>query len=89
MREELKIDVGTLKYLGSYPNTYEYEGVLYHTCDFFFYSKIDALPTSFDKTEIEELALIDPSEIPDEKIAFESTRVALRLFSQHIDKSSQ
>jgi len=80
IKEELKIEVGKLKYLGSHPNIYKYEGVLYHTCDLFFYSKIDALPTYFDRTEIEELILINPFEIPDDKIAFESLKIGLGIF---------
>ena len=80
IKEELGIDLREPGYLGSYPNIYKYEGVIYHTCDLFFYCKIDALPTDFDKTEIEELILINPFEIPDDKIAFESVREALRLF---------
>lgn len=84
VKEEIKIDVGTLQYFGSYPNVYEYKGVLYHTCDLFFYSKIDTPPTDFDKTEIEELVLINPSEIPEDKIAFESTKRCLALFAQNV-----
>jgi NAD+ diphosphatase len=78
--EELHIDIGTAEYLGSCPNVYEYKGVVYNTCDLFFYSRIDKLPTSFDKTEVQEVVLIDPSEIPIDEIAFESTKTALRLF---------
>ena len=84
VKEEIKIDVGTLEYFGSYPNVYEYKGVLYHTCDFFFYSKIDTPPTDFDRTEIEELILVNPLEISDDKIAFESTRRCLAIFAQNV-----
>jgi len=80
IKEELKIDLREPQYLGSYPNIYKYEGVIYHTCDLFFYCKIDALPTDFDKTEIEELILINPFEIPDDKIAFESVKMGLGIF---------
>lgn len=80
IKEELKIDLREPKYLGSYPNIYKYEDVIYHTCDLFFYCKIDALPTDFDRTEIEELILINPLEIPDDKIAFESVKMGLGIF---------
>lgn len=80
IKEELKIEVGKLKYLGSYPNVYKYEGVVYHTCDLFFYSNIDTLPANFDRTEIEELLLISPLEIPNDKIAFESVKMGLEIF---------
>ena len=92
IKEELRIDVRELEYLGSYPNIYKYEDVLYHTCDLFFYSKIDALPTDFDKTEIEELILINPLEIPDDKIAFKSVKMGLGIFKSsksHIQREAQ
>jgi NAD+ diphosphatase len=81
IKEELRIAFGKLKYLGSCPNIYEYEGVLYNTCDIFFYSKINTLPTDFDRTEIEELILINPLEVPNDKIAFESVKAALGILS--------
>jgi len=80
VKEELSIDLGELKYLGSYPNTYDYKGVTYKTCDLFFSSRINTLPTIFDTREIKELVLIHPSEIIDEQIAFESTKACLHHF---------
>jgi len=80
IKEELKIDIKEPKYLGSYPNIYKYENVLYHTCDLFFYCKIDALPVDFDRTEIEESILMSPLEIPDDRIAFESVKMGLGMF---------
>lgn len=88
IKEELQIEVGELEYLGSCPNIYEFEGVTYYTCDLFFYSKIDKLPTDFDREEVKELLSINPLEIPDDKIAFESVKTALSVFksSKHIVK---
>ena len=80
IKEELKIDVDTLQYLGSYPNTYKFKDVCYHSCDLLFYSKIDTFPTEFDETEVEELVVMDPMEIPDDEIAFESIKMGLRFF---------
>ena len=80
IKEELMIDLKEPKYLGSYPNIYKYEDVLYHTCDLFFYCKIDALPTDFSRTEIEDLVFLSPFDIPDDKIAFESVRMGLGIF---------
>jgi NAD+ diphosphatase len=82
VREELGMDLGELKYLGSQPNTYEYKGVVYKTCDLFFSSRIDTLPTVFDTTEIEELALLAPSDVPPEELAFESAKAWLRSFTR-------
>ena len=81
IEEELKIEVGKLEYLGSYPNVYQYKGVVYYTCDLFFHSKIDAIGPEFDRTEIEELFLVDPLKIPYDKIAFESIKKGLILLN--------
>ena len=80
IREELKIDVDTLQYLGSHPNTYEFKDVRYHSCDLLFYSQIDTFPTEFDETEVEELVFMNPMEIREDEIAFESIKAGLRLF---------
>ena len=80
IKEELKIDIGELEYMCSFPNTYEYKNVVYNVCDLFFYTEINTLPTDFDKTEIEELILLNRLEIPIDKMAFESTRNCLSLF---------
>ena len=79
-KEEINIDIKELRYLGSFPHIYKYKDVLYHTCDLFFYCKIDALPTDFDRKEIEELILTNPNEIPDDEIAFESVKKGLGIF---------
>ncbi|TKJ37465.1 MAG: hypothetical protein CEE38_08170 [Planctomycetes bacterium B3_Pla] len=80
IREELNINVETLQYLGSFPNTYEYKGVCYRSCDLIFHAGIEAFPTHFDETEVQELVLLNPSEVPDDEIAFESIRRGLNLF---------
>ncbi len=80
IREELKIEIGTPEYLGSFPNIYEYKDVVYNVCDLFFYSRINTLVTDFDRAEIEKLILVNPSEIPIDKFAFESTKMCLGHF---------
>lgn len=80
IKEELKIDIVELEYMCSFPNIYKYKNVVYNVCDLFFFSKINAFPTELDRTEIEELILVNRSEIPVNKMAFESTRNCLDQF---------
>ena len=80
IREELKIETGDMQYFGSFPNVYEYKDVVYNVCDLFFYSRINTLVTDFDRTEIQELIFLNPSEIPIDKLAFESTKMCLSHF---------
>lgn len=84
IKEELKINVEQLKYIGSYPNVYEYKDVIYNTVDLFFYSKIDTLPKEVDETEIAELVLVDPLNIPLSEIAFESTKTCLENYTNKL-----
>ena len=86
IREELNLDIGTLEYLGSFPNIYEYKDVVYNVCDLFFFSRINTLPANIDRSEIEEFILVNPSEIPIDKFAFESTKMCLGHFC-NIQKS--
>jgi len=79
IKEELSIELGTIRYLTSQPNVYEYKGVTYFTCDLFFHSRLEALPACFDKNEIEEWMLLKLSDIRYDQIAFESTKSCLRL----------
>jgi NAD+ diphosphatase len=92
VKEELNINLNRPKYLVSFPNIYKYKDVLYHTCDLFFYCKIDALPIDFDRTEIEELILESPLEVPVDEIAFESVKMGLKIFKSsklHVKHKAQ
>ena len=80
VKEELSIELGTIRYLMSCPNFYEYKGVPYCTCDLFFYSRLDAAPESFDENEIRELVLLKPSDLQYGQIAFESVKACLKFF---------
>jgi ADP-ribose pyrophosphatase YjhB (NUDIX family) len=80
IQEELGIDAGPLEYVGSYPNVYEYRSVVYRTCDVFFHSRIDSLPTSLDQTEVQEMVLTELREVPLDEIAFQSVRACLSRF---------
>ena len=80
IKEELKIDISGPEYLGSYPNIYKYREITYQTCDLFFSCKIHAMPADFDRTEIQDLILVNPPDIPDDRIAFESVKKGLGFF---------
>lgn len=89
-REELGVEVSKVEYLCSAPNTYEYKGIEYKTCDLFFLAE---LPSQFEtigdfiksllpeKTEVSALTsyrvetLEDIEKIP---LAFESARYTLK-----------
>lgn len=83
-REEIGVEPVSLKYLASYPNSYEYKNVLYKTCDVFFEAvmpenaefvaqKSEVL--AFEKCSVTTQKIID--ELP---LAFESARKTLSLW---------
>lgn len=82
LNEELGITLDTMKYIGSAPNVYKFKDVTYNTCDLFFYSKIEAIPTKLDKSEIATLELIDPLKINKNDIAFMSTHIGIELLKK-------
>lgn len=86
LKEEIGITLDKMKYIGSSPNVYKYKDVTYNTCDIFFYSKIESIPTDFNKTEISELVLINPSEVVLKDFAFKSTPKGLELFRNSKDQ---
>jgi len=75
-----KAELHRMEYFCSFPNTYLYKGILYHTCDMFFVIKQDSFDiTSLkkDPAEVRGIQLIPIDEIQAESLAFESTRKAV------------
>lgn len=86
--EETGLRVEGLSFVGSWPNDYEYCGILYKTCDIYFSARIagrvggDPMtgPLSalaLDCEESSAFRLVSPADIEDAPIAFESARKAL------------
>lgn len=78
--EELQLELGTIEYFTSFPNTYPYKGTTYYTCDLFFTSRISSPPTFIEKSEIQKTVFLSPSEININDIAFKSIQNAVKLF---------
>jgi NADH pyrophosphatase NudC (nudix superfamily) len=78
IREELGLRAVASRYLGSWPNTYEYMGIPYRTLDFGFVCEAPNVEAarSMEK-EIAEVLLLRPEEVDIERFAFPSVgRVA-------------
>ncbi len=73
VREEIGLEVTTLRYLGSWPNIYEYMGVRYRTLDMGFACEVeDASLARPREAEIAEVLFLGPSEIDLGRFAFRS-----------------
>jgi ADP-ribose pyrophosphatase YjhB (NUDIX family) len=78
-REEVGLDLASLRYLTSVPNRYDYAGVTYHTLDLYFVALAghNAEPRPLDA--VESVCWLDPESVTDEQVAFESLRRALAM----------
>ncbi|MGD0092825.1 MAG: NUDIX domain-containing protein [Planctomycetota bacterium] len=78
VHEEINLQLGPLRYLASYPNRYEYQGLLYPTVDVFFAAEAVSLASLRAVEEVDEILLVAPREIAPEELAFDSMRQALK-----------
>lgn len=85
--EEASLRIESLRFLGSYPNDYEYKGVPYKTCDIFFSAEAaagtplgdDGFPaTAADPSEAACLRWTPISELDEGEFAFPSMARAIR-----------
>jgi len=82
VREEVGLEVAAMRYLGSYPNTYEYMGVRYPTLDMGFLCRAErASQASPREGDIAEVLFVPPQEIDLGRFAFRSLA---RLVEDHL-----
>ena len=73
VREEIGLEVTALRYLGSWPNIYEYMGVRYRTLDMGFVCEVTGVSGAKPmEDEIAEVLFLDPQEIDLARFAFRS-----------------
>lgn len=83
-KEEIGVEPLSVKYIATFPNTYEYKNVLYKTCDIFFEA---VLPENAElhaqEGEVlgfEEVSIKNEEDLKDVPLAFESARKTLTLW---------
>jgi NADH pyrophosphatase NudC (nudix superfamily) len=73
VREEIGLEVKGLRYLGSWPNVYEYMGVRYRTLDLGFVCEVaDASHAAPREDEITDVLFLSPPQIDLDRFAFRS-----------------
>jgi len=83
-REEIGVEPVSLKYIASFPNTYDYKNIRYKTCDIFFEAvlpenaKLKAQEGEVDG--FEEVLIRNEEDLASVPLAFESARKTLRLW---------
>lgn len=87
VREELDLEITSLRYLHSEPNVYEYSGVRYATVDLGFVCAVaDVSRARAAEGEIETVVFERPEEIEPDRLAFASTR---RLIERYLGLPSE
>ncbi len=78
--EEINTEVFSVRYFASFPNTYLYKDVLYHTLDCFFTASLaeDSVPKAGD--DAEEILWVRQEDIDFDQMAFDSAKQAIKLF---------
>lgn len=80
-KEETNLDIHSVRFFASFPNTYTYRDVAYAVTDSYFLAQVD----SFDGIEAEAgevagLHLVIPQEVPAEQWAFDSLREVIAKY---------
>lgn len=80
VKEEVNLDVASMRYMISYPNDYHYRGICYPTTDMFFACTVKSLEPLRAMDEVESIVFIDPASVTPEEIAFPSLYRAIQAF---------
>ena len=67
----------------SFPNVYPYKGILYNTCDLYFYVRATNLTENdlvLERAEVSGVRFLSPKDIDYDEIAFDSTRRAIKSY---------
>lgn len=81
--EEIGVRPSNIKYLCSFPNTYEYKKIVYKTCDLFFTAQIDdenLKPQEGEVLSFEPHFVRSEQELADLPLAFDSARKTLSVW---------
>lgn len=83
MKEEIGITITDFRYLGSYPNPYEYAGMTLHTLGIIFYGLIDNQEIK-PGDDADGYAFFRYDRLPWNKIAFEAVQLGLKDYIKKI-----
>jgi NAD+ diphosphatase len=88
VREEVGLEVTAMRYLGSWPNVYEYGGIRYRTLDFgFLCEAADAEQAQPMEGEVERVLLLEPGQVDLGRFAFESVGRIAAAYIRTVNRS--
>lgn len=80
IREELNLELPNLHYLASFPNKYQYKGIIYNTMDLIFTSRIENIQGIVPRDDVLDYSLVSLENIDWEKISFPSIKKAIETY---------
>lgn len=80
VKEEVNLEIATMRYLISYPNDYLYRGICYPTTDMFFACTVKSFEPLRAMDEVESIVFRDPADLTPDEIAFPSLYKAIQTF---------
>lgn len=80
VREEVRLELGPLRFLSSNPNDYEYRGVIYPVVDVFFVAQAEEPGRAAALDGVASFSWEDPARVDLDSMAFASMRDALERF---------
>lgn len=86
-REEIGVEPVSVKYIASFPNTYDYKNIRYKTCDIFFEAKLpenaELHAQEGEVLAFEECTVQTEEDLAQLPLAFESARKTLALWMKN------
>jgi NADH pyrophosphatase NudC (nudix superfamily) len=84
VQEEIGIalNIDQLEFLASFPNTYEYKGVCYYTCDIAFVAHYHGNENFEAMDDVQRVITLLPDAIDYRTISFDSIRNILKLYTE-------
>ena len=81
IQEELVLEIASMEFLCSYPNTYDYMGVRYATVDLGFICQIDNVAVAkVCQSEVAQLLFVAPEELDVSRFGFVSIRKIVQRY---------
>jgi ADP-ribose pyrophosphatase YjhB (NUDIX family) len=81
--EETGVTAREPRYLGSFPNTYQYRGFARPVSDVFFAARVDSVAVTLQAEEAGAYRLATLTEIDPDELAFDSMRQALAVLNRN------
>lgn len=88
VREEVNLELDSIQFLCSQPNSYEYQGVTYPVLDLFFVARTLSPARAAALDAVESFCWLDPRTVDPGELAFPSMQEAMRVFQRQAREST-